>query len=257
MYGPTQSDVDALDTLADVQYDEKRQAEIEEYLKGNTMKNQTWDYVHVGVVAACIFGMYLMLFALPASAQQRAWFSAGNGCEGGSKITYTVGVPFTISFCTQNEVPSCGFTAQLETNVPAESGLFTLLNRTLHPAFSDPNNTPPFPMPIVADVANSPYFHDLGGTGLGGDASLYDNRPLMVLTLVATPAAAAERRIIDLSPYSTIGIPIPNPQYPNQPCADGYDVPFGVTPMYLDADTILTPWTRTSYGRTRFVWEWE
>jgi len=206
------------------------------------------------------FAIILVAFVIlaPAHAQGvRAWFSAGEGCEGGSKIAYTVGAPFKISFCAQNEVPSCGFSAQLETNDSAEDGMFVVIGRTLHPAFSDPNNTPPFPMPVVADVADSIYFHDLGGTGMAGDASLFDNRPLMTLTLVAMQPAAAQRRVIGLSDFSTMGIPIPDPQYPNQPCASGYDLPFGVTPIYLDADTLLTPWSRTTYGVSRFSLSWE
>lgn len=219
------------------------------------MNQKIKDWIRITVFTACILMIYLFAYSALAQTPQRAWLSAGEGCEGGSKLTYTVGVPFKVSFCAQNEVPSCGFTVQMEADTPNENGLFLITGRTLHHAFSDPNTlvepSPAKPFPIVSDPANSPYYFDLGGTGIAGDASLYDNHPLLTLTLVATPAAAAERRVIGLSDFSVMGIPIPDPQYPNQPCANGYDVPFGLTPIYLDASTLATPWSRVSYGVAR------
>lgn len=186
----------------------------------------------------------------PPPPTLRAWLSAGTGCEGGSKLTYTVGVPFAVSLCAQNEAPACGFTAQLEADLPEESGLFQILRRTLHPAFDDPTAPWNFatPLPVVHDPANSPYFYDLGGTGMAGDASIFDNRPLMTVTLVATPAAAAQRRVIGLSEWSGIGIAVPDPQYPAQPCAGPADMAFGLTPIYLDASTLPTPWLKPAKG---------
>lgn len=204
-----------------------------------------------------IFLLALVAASAAQAQSQYAWFSAGKTCEGGSKMTYQVGVPFTISVCAQNTIPACGFTAHVEADSPDEDGLFLIVHRELHAAFSDstamrqPSRTDP--LPIISDSSMSSYAADLGGTGIAGDSSVFHDLPLMTLTLIATPAAASARRRLHLSTYSTIGFPIPNAQYPTQPCADGYDVLLDAVPIYLDAQTLSTPWTRTTYGAARFM----